>query len=107
MKEQELRAAAECACCGQPFGNAGVPLFWRVTIERHGVLLDKVRRQDGLAQYMGNSFLAGVMGPNEEMTQPMMEPVTVTVCEACAVQSSYPIAFIAEQGTIKKKGAAS
>lgn len=105
MKERELRAAADCAICGKPFGHTGLPMFWRVTIERHGVLLDRMKRQDGLAAMLGgNSLLAQVMGPDEEMTTPLLGPVTVTVCEHCAAApQEYPIAFLAERATDKQK----
>jgi len=34
---------------------------------------------------IGNSVIAHAMGTDEEMTMPMMEPVTITVCETCAL----------------------
>lgn len=65
MKENQLREVAMCAVCGKPFGHTGLPLFWRVTIERFGVDLNAIRRQDGLAMMMGSSALAQVMGADE------------------------------------------
>lgn len=59
MKEKGLRESAVCAICKLPFGHVGLPLFWRVTIERFGV--------------------------DSEMTMPVMEPVKVAICEACAM----------------------
>lgn len=105
MKEKELRAAADCAVCGKAFGHSGLPLFWRVTIERHGVLMDRVKRQDGLSQFLGgNCLLAQVMGPDEELTQKLMGPVTITVCEHCAQQAYvYPIAYLAERADNEQK----
>lgn len=47
MKEKELREVAECANCHKPFGHTGLPLFWRIRIERIGVKLGVVRRQMG------------------------------------------------------------
>ena len=87
MKENELRKVAECKVCHKPFGHTGLPIFFRVSIERLGVNLNTVRRQDGLAALLGgNSALAQVMGTDEEVTVPMMEKTTVTVCEACALE---------------------
>lgn len=49
MRERELRESARCALCGRLIGESGLPLFWRVRIERHGIDLAAVRRQSGLA----------------------------------------------------------
>lgn len=83
MKEAELRAIVKCAACRKPFGHTGLPIFWRVSIERHGVKADAVRRQDHLAGFIGSAAIAAVMGPDEDMTIPLMEPKTVTICEQC------------------------
>lgn len=97
LKERDLREAAKCSVCGKPLGHTGLPLFWRVTIERYGVDLNAVRRQDGLTMQLGgNSFLAGVMGADEDMATPMMEPKQVTVCENCALMAHQPIAMLIE-----------
>lgn len=103
MKERELRQIADCKKCGKPFGHTGLPVFWRVTVERHGVDLRAVRRQDGLAQFMGNAALAQVMGPDEEMTKPMMQPVTLTLCETCALEEGIVATALLEA---EKKDAA-
>jgi hypothetical protein len=88
MKEKELREAAKCAMCNKLIGHTGLPMFWRVTLERHGVDLNAVRRQDGLTAMLGGrAELAGVMGADEEMTVPLMEPITVTLCETCAMDN--------------------
>jgi len=87
MKEKELRKHATCNKCGELIGKSGVPMFFTLHIERHGINLDAVRRQDGLAAMLGgNAMLANVMGTDEEMTMPMMEPVDITLCEKCAVE---------------------
>ncbi len=85
MKEQELRKRATCGVCGKKIGHTGLPLFWTLKIERHGVKANAVRRQDGLAAMLGSSEIARVMGTDEEMTTSLMKPVTVTVCESCAM----------------------
>ena len=87
MKEKELREHATCNKCKKLIGESGVPMFWTLHIERHGVKLDAVRRQDGLTAMLGgNAMLASVMGTDEEMTMPMMDPVDVTLCETCAME---------------------
>jgi hypothetical protein len=95
MKEKELREAANCAMCGKPFGHSGLPLFWRVTIERFGVDYQAMRRQDGLTGLLGgNVALAQIMGPDENIATPMMEPIKVTVCEPCSQKPVELIQFL-------------
>lgn len=96
MKEKELREIANCAKCGKPFGHTQLPLFWRITIERFGVNMDAVRRQDGLTElFGGNPYLAQVMGPDQKLAQLITGPITVTLCENCALES-VEIASLAE-----------
>lgn len=104
MNEQELRAVATCGLCRKKVLHTGLPLFWRVRIERHGIKMDAVRRQAGMEQLMNGSVaLAMVMGPNEDMTMPVMEPLEFTVCEDCAMRSSLCLAAMAEIATPAEK----
>ena len=97
MKEKELRECATCGICGEKIGKSGSPMFWRVRIERHGIDLSAVQRQTGLAMMLGgNGGIAAVMGPDEEMTVPLMDPVTLTVCETCCTKSTC-VAALAEE----------
>ncbi len=95
MNERELRQHATCSLCNKPIGRTGLPLFWRVKIERFGIDMRAVQRQTGLAMMLGNAALAGVMGPDEDMATPVMEPVTLTVCEECALEERMPVAVMA------------
>ena len=83
MKEDELRDNAICNLCGQPIGKSGLPLFWRVTVERFGLNLTALQRQQGLAMILGSASLARVMGADEDLAISMMEPAKITVCESC------------------------
>lgn len=96
MKEKELRECATCAICKRKIGKSGMPMFWRVNIERHALKLDAIRRQQGLAMALGGrALLASIMGPDEEMTEPLMEPKTITVCEDCCTHDTC-VAQLAE-----------
>jgi len=87
MKEKELREHATCSLCKRGIGHTSVPLFWTVKIERHAVLLDAVRRQDGLAMQLGgHQALANVFSRDEDMTEQMFES-ELTLCEDCALKS--------------------
>lgn len=94
MKERELREHSTCSLCSKPILHTGLPLFWRVTVERFGIDMAAMRRQTGLAMTLGSAPLAGVMGPDEDMAKPMMEPVKLTVCESCAVDRALPVAAL-------------
>lgn len=95
MKEAELRKHALCDLCAKKIGHSGLPLFWKVTIERFGVDMGAIRRQSGLAVMLGSPTLASVMGPGEDMAQPVMEPKVLTVCEPCAIAAKLPVAVLA------------
>jgi hypothetical protein len=97
MKENELREHAVCSICGKKIGHTGLPLFWTVEIKRHGLLLDAIRRQDGLTALMGgHAGLSAIMGPNDEMTECILT-ATLTLCEKCAVVADLPVAELAER----------
>jgi hypothetical protein len=98
LKRAELLKHTQCNLCGHKIGHTALPLFWRVTVERFGVDLQAMRRADGLASFIGSSAIAAVMGPDEDLARPVMEPVQLTVCEQCAVApDALPIAAMAER----------
>ena len=85
MREAELREVCTCAHCGKKIGETGLPLFYRVTIERHGIDLKAVQRQQGLTMMLGgNAAIAQAMGADEHLTIRLVDPFTVTVCEPCS-----------------------
>jgi hypothetical protein len=95
VKEAELRAAARCANCGKLLGETKMPLlFWRIRIERFGIDTRAIQRQDGLATFLGSRAIARVMGPDEDLAKPMMEPVTITLCEPCGSGEAVYIAVL-------------
>jgi hypothetical protein len=98
VREKELRESSICANCGKPFGHTQLPIFFRVTIEQLGVDIEAIRRQDGLAALLGgSSAIAMVMGADEEMTKPLREPVTVTLCYDCAVSPVCVLELLYDQ----------
>lgn len=100
MKEKELRQHATCSLCGNKILASGIPLFYRVTIERFGIDMNAAQRQQGLGMLLGGSgALAMVMGPDEDMAHPMMEPAVLTVCEDCSTAKTHFVAGLAEIGS--------
>lgn len=53
-----------------------------------------VRRQTGLGMMIG-APMASIMGPDEDIATPVMEPVKLTVCETCATETAMPLAALA------------
>ena len=102
MKECELRLYAKCSLCHKPIGESGLPVFSRVTIERIGIKMEPVRRQDGFAAFMGSTALARVMGADEDMTLSLGGPVTLSICERCYVKPVMP-ACMAECKSVEEK----
>lgn len=90
MRAKQLLQNANCSTCTAPIGRSGIPLFWTVTIERHGLDLDAIRRHDGLAMMMGSHALAEILGPNEDLTIRVMEPIRLTICESCMMEK-FPL----------------
>jgi hypothetical protein len=102
MKEKELRKVITCSLCGKKAPECGVPLFYRVRIERWGIDLGAVRRQSGLELMFGGTAgaaiaLAQAMGADEDMAHHVMDPVAITVCETCS-HKSHPLGVLVEAG---------
>lgn len=101
MKERELREHSNCSICTKKLLHTGVPLFWRVTIERFGIDLGAIQRQTGLAMMLGSASVAAAMGPDEDMAKLVMEPLELAVCDTCAVDADMPLAALSEFCTPK------
>lgn len=109
MKERELREHTDCDSCQKPIGASGLPCFFTVHLRRHGIRLERVGRQSAFAGVMGgNAHLAMVMGPDEELTETLLD-VRLTVCETCAMDGGallHRMAQVATERDERKKSAA-
>jgi len=84
MKQTEIKP---CCNCGKGVMHTGMPLFWRIKIERMGVDMSAVRRQHGLEMVLGgHALLAFHMGPQEDLAKPLFEEHTVLLCDACSTE---------------------
>lgn len=92
VKENELREHAICSACNNKIGHTGLPIFWTLDIKRWGIDGQAIKRQSGLAMFLGSSELANVMGTNEDMASIILEE-SITLCETCAT----PILILLEQ----------
>ena len=104
MKEAELRKHARCGVCAKPIGHTGLPLFWRVTVERFGIDFNAMQRQQGLSMMLGSAALAMHMGPDDYLAKPLMDPVTIAVCETCAT-APFIVAGIIEHDSASREDA--
>lgn len=86
MHERELREHTECLCCQRKLGATGIPVFFKVRAEEHGLDAEAISRQTGFAQALGgNALLAYHMGPDEPMTVPLSLRMVV-ICHECMVE---------------------
>lgn len=83
-----------CICCGCGMMKEGNPVFYRIKLERMFLNLTAVRRQAGLEQMMGSTQLANIMGPDEDMAEPVFT-YTGLVCDGCA-NASTSLGLLAE-----------
>ena len=96
MKLSDIK---KCAKCGKGVMHTGLPLFWRVTIERFGIDKAACDRRHGLETFFGGGHvgarLAGVMGPDEDIAKPIVDAKVLILCEDCAMVD-HPVAALAE-----------
>lgn len=86
MKQADLK---KCVRCNKGVMHNGCPIFYRVIVGRMVVNLPAVERQHGLELMLGrNAALAAVMGTNEDLAKPLGDPITVLVCQDCAIDVS-------------------
>lgn len=105
MTEIHRKDLQPCACCGRGVMHAGVPLAWRVSIERIGFDRREIQRQAGLESIFGGTTAAVALA-DVFSTGPIGRTVegsatTVLVCEECAVSSTLPIGVLAEIGATR------
>lgn len=48
MKECELRLYTNCSLRNKPIGHTGLPLVWRVSVERFGIELKELPSDSGV-----------------------------------------------------------
>jgi hypothetical protein len=88
-----------CAICHKGLMHAGIPLFYRIKLQRFGLDKQAIQRQTGLEMMLGRAAaLAAVMGPNEDIAQPIDEPRTILICEMCTHENPVLMqAFLIEE----------
>ena len=86
-----------CAICGKGVAHTGVPLFYRVRIERMGIDHRAVQHASGMEQYFGGAVAIARVFADPEIASRIGDETTILVCESCSVES-HPLAMLAERG---------
>lgn len=81
MKAKDIQ---KCALCGLGVMHCGLPMFWRVKLQRMGIDATAVRQTAGLEMMMGSVALARAMGPDPDIAKPITDERTIIICEPCA-----------------------
>jgi hypothetical protein len=95
VRAAELRQHLTCSFCNRGITQSGLPLFWCIKVTRLGLQLDAIKRQHGLNLALGSAQLGAIMGADEKLATPVMEEVTLTACEGCAMDDLGALAHIA------------
>ena len=76
-----------CSACGHGLMRNGLPLVWRVTVERIGIDARMVKRQAALETLVGSPAIASVMTDVSDFGVKIAGPITMIVCEECALKN--------------------
>ena len=95
MKQTEIKP---CAACGKGVMHAGAPQFYQVTVQPYLVNVPAIQRQHGLEQMLGNATIAFHMGTQEDIAQPVGEPVVMLLCQYCAITEQSIAGLLETQG---------
>ena len=77
LKQEDLRP---CGLCGKGLMNSGIPLCYRITIDRLGFDHQAIKELAALETMVGS---ANVMGPNKDLAKPITDQYTALICEKC------------------------
>ena len=89
ISREDLRP---CALCGKGLMHTGLPLVWKITMHRLALDVNALRREQGLEMMMGGAApLARAFSPNSEFGLEIEKPITVMVCEPCALEQRIVI----------------
>lgn len=97
MKERELVELGNCRICGKPpICQGKLPIFYKITISRHGIDAYAVRRRAGLGMMLTEP-LARAMGTDEDLAVELVAPATGFVHEECADKVHHLLLLMPEE----------
>jgi len=83
MKAGEFKP---CALCGKGVMYTGLPLFYKVTVQRMGIDIREVDRAAGMERFMGGHVALARVFHDPDIANPIGTPVESLVCEDCAME---------------------
>lgn len=96
-KKMKVGDFRPCARCGKGMMHTGLPLFYRVTIQRMAIDMREVHRADGMEKFFAGHVGIARVFHDPDIGIPFAESVTVLVCETCANQPPTLLALLLEQ----------
>ncbi len=93
-----MRAAdfKPCVLCGKGVMHTGVPLFYRVKIERLGINVGEVQRTHGMEQFFGGAVALARVFHDPDLTEVIMPEVEMLVCEDCSTTQREAVAIMVD-----------
>lgn len=84
MDAVKQRGLRKCAMCGLGVMHCGLPIFFRLKIQRYGIDMRAVQAQHGLEQMIGNAVIASVLGTDADLAKPINDEQDLFICETCS-----------------------
>jgi hypothetical protein len=91
--EFHRREITKCVCCGKGLSHGGLPLFWRVTLERFGLDAGAVRRTGAMEQYFDSPAIAEVFSTGEPLGRRVDLSGPMLLCEPCVMDGARIVAL--------------
>lgn len=93
MKARDFKP---CAYCGKGVMHTGLPLFYRVRIERMGIDVHEVQRAHGMEQFMGGHLALARVFHDPDIATPLHDVVEAFVCEECGTKPDFLVRLLEE-----------
>lgn len=98
MNALTIEDVRPCHVCGKGILHTGVPLCYRVRIERMGFNRSAIGQILGMeAMFGGHAEIARAMSPVRDIADPIGEPREILICEQCALEPIQCLAALAYQ----------
>lgn len=95
IKQDEIQ---KCKCCGEGIGHNNSPFFYRLSLEQCVINFPAVQRQAGLEQMLnGNSALAKVFSPNENIAEGINMLDKIWICSDCMMKDLHNTLCLIEE----------
>jgi hypothetical protein len=97
MKVKDIKP---CFICKKGIGHAGMPIFFKITMQRYGLNARTVQQTLGLESFFGGvqdgAVLANVMGADPDIADKLEEEVSGLICFSCSTEKREPLMVMEE-----------